>query len=498
MTSSYTTALRLEKPAAGDYSGAWAPVANTQFDLIDAAIASMTSVSTTGGSTTLTTNSGSSDQARAPILKVTGTLVSNATIVIPNQARTFFVTNETSGAYTLSIKTASGSSLTVTQGYACWLRCDGSNAVTYASPQIVASTGLAASLSAAQVAALAFGPFTAIASATTTDLSTVATVGVSITGTTTITGFGTGANLLRIGKFTGILTLTHNGTSLILPGAANITTAAGDRFIALSDGSGNWTVVSYDKADGTPLALADGSVATAKIAGSAVTYAKIQNVSATDRLLGRSTAGAGNVEEIACTSFARSLLDDSNQTEAKLTLGITAPGVVLLTSGTISSAATLDIVLTSYTSYRKIVVELVNMIPATDNVEFWARCSTNGGSTYDAGASNYWFTTQRFANDGGTAQYGTQSSGATAMVIGVAVGSGAAEGISTTFEIPGQTNTAIKPKFSWTSVTYYFNDFLESQIGVGLRTTAQDTDAIRFMFASGNIASGTYAVYGLS
>lgn len=96
-----------------------------------------------------------------------------------------------------------------------------------------------------------FGPFTSIASATTTDLSTVVSNGASITGTTTITSFGTGANLLRIIKFVGILTLTHNATSLILPNnGSNITTAAGDRCIAMSDASGNWTVISYQRADG--------------------------------------------------------------------------------------------------------------------------------------------------------------------------------------------------------------------------------------------------------
>jgi len=40
-------------------------------------------------------------------------------------------------------------------------------------------------------------------------------------------------------------------------------------------------------------------------------YAKLQNVSATDKLLGRSTAGAGDIEEIACTAAARSILDDA-------------------------------------------------------------------------------------------------------------------------------------------------------------------------------------------
>lgn len=123
-------------------------------------------------------------------------------------------------------------------------------------------TDYQAPVTAAVLAALAFGPFTTIASATTTDLSTVATIGVSISGTVTITGFGTGANLLRIGKFAGILTLTHNASSLILPGGTNITTAAGDRFIALSDGSGNWTVVAYTKADGTAVVSASAGVAS--------------------------------------------------------------------------------------------------------------------------------------------------------------------------------------------------------------------------------------------
>ena len=43
---------------------------------------------------------------------------------------------------------------------------------------------------------------------------------------------------------------------------------------------------------------ADGGVTTAKLANDAVTYAKMQNVSATNRLLGRSTSGAGDAEEI--------------------------------------------------------------------------------------------------------------------------------------------------------------------------------------------------------
>jgi hypothetical protein len=63
-----------------------------------------------------------------------------------------------------------------------------------------------------------------------------------------------------------------------------------------------------------------GTVLT--IDNDAVTYAKIQNVSATDRLLGRSSSGAGDVEEITCTSFGRSLIDDADAATARTTLSV--------------------------------------------------------------------------------------------------------------------------------------------------------------------------------
>jgi hypothetical protein len=46
-----------------------------------------------------------------------------------------------------------------------------------------------------------------------------------------------------------------------------------------------------------------------------------QFVSATDKVLGRSTAGAGEVEEIACTAAGRAILDDANAAAQLTTLG---------------------------------------------------------------------------------------------------------------------------------------------------------------------------------
>lgn len=80
-------------------------------------------------------------------------------------------------------------------------------------------------------------------------------------------------------------------------------------------------------------ALGTGAVVNAKLGTGAVTYDKIQNVSATDRLLGRSSAGAGSIEEIPLTAAGRALLDDADAAAQRNTLGL---GSLATQSGTFS------------------------------------------------------------------------------------------------------------------------------------------------------------------
>jgi len=95
---------------------------------------------------------------------------------------------------------------------------------------------------------LAMNAAVSVASAATTAIGAALSVNVTITGTVTITAFDTVlGGVIRLAKFADALTLTHNGTSLILPGAANITTAAGDQAIFRSLGSGNWECLSYQR-----------------------------------------------------------------------------------------------------------------------------------------------------------------------------------------------------------------------------------------------------------
>lgn len=127
----------------------------------------------------------------------------------------------------------------------------GTESITGAKTFSAAST-FAATLSMSG-AALNYAAAADVASATTTDIGAAASNNVRITGTTTITGLGTAtAGITRKVRFAAALTLTHNATSLILPGSANITTAANDTAEFLSLGSGNWICLFYKRASGYP------------------------------------------------------------------------------------------------------------------------------------------------------------------------------------------------------------------------------------------------------
>lgn len=75
-----------------------------------------------------------------------------------------------------------------------------------------------------------------------------------ITGTTSITSISTSGVIgtMVTLQFDGALTLTHHATDLILPGATNIVTAAGDEAIFIEYASGDWRCVIYKRASDSP------------------------------------------------------------------------------------------------------------------------------------------------------------------------------------------------------------------------------------------------------
>ena len=95
---------------------------------------------------------------------------------------------------------------------------------------------------------------TDVASASSCDIWATNGNLVHVTGTTTITDFGTApqAGCWRLVIFDGALTLTHGASAIVLPGSANITTAANDMALVVADTTTKHLLI-YQKADGTSI-----------------------------------------------------------------------------------------------------------------------------------------------------------------------------------------------------------------------------------------------------
>lgn len=96
-----------------------------------------------------------------------------------------------------------------------------------------------------------------VASSSTVDLGAQTSNNVNISGTTTITSFGTAnAGITRNCRATGAFKITYNATTLITKNGKDIVTKADDTFKMLSLGSGNWIMTSFGAADGRIMANA--------------------------------------------------------------------------------------------------------------------------------------------------------------------------------------------------------------------------------------------------
>ena len=175
---------------------------------------------------------------------------------------------------------------------------------------------------------------TNIASAATTNLANATGNFVDITGTTTITGLGTvAAGQLFFLRFTGALTFTHNATSLILPGAANITTANGDVACMLSLGAGNWVCAGYQRAGGGTIGVGsstDNTVprfdgAAGKLQSSGVV---ISDTDAVSGIVGLTVTGGGSLTGTWTDLGTVSTIDINGGTVDGATIGGTSAGAI--------------------------------------------------------------------------------------------------------------------------------------------------------------------------
>ncbi len=102
----------------------------------------------------------------------------------------------------------------------------------------------------------------------------------------------------------------------------NVTGSVTGNVVGTADTATNLTATLAVNKGGTGATDAAAARSNLGAAGSGVATASGLTVSATDKLLGRSTAGAGAVEEVVCSTAGRALIDDADAAAQRTTLGL--------------------------------------------------------------------------------------------------------------------------------------------------------------------------------
>ena len=130
MASSYTTSLKIQEIGNGEQSGVWGSTTNTNWTLIEQAVAGVQTITMSNSNYTLTNLNGVSDEARNMVLVVQGTNSGIYQVIIPvNQPKMYVIYNNTTGGYAITIGTTGvgGTLISVPNGVTAQVYTDGTN-----------------------------------------------------------------------------------------------------------------------------------------------------------------------------------------------------------------------------------------------------------------------------------------------------------------------------------------------------------------------------------
>jgi hypothetical protein len=164
----------------------------------------------------------------------------------------------------------------------------------------------------------------------------------------------------------------------------------------------------------------------------------------------------------------------------------TIRALVPITTVAASNVATVDFTGIDST-YDEYEVRVINARPSVDDQIFQMRTSSNGGSSYDSGAGDYRFNINSQ----------TEAAAINLTLAGVGNAGVNESGFSGIITIFNPSATVLYKDMMWRgrSVKADANDDLAS--GTCRRNTTSAVNAIRFFFASGNVASGIITLYGV-
>jgi hypothetical protein len=128
MVDTPTPNYGLRNQELGSNIASWGdPNLNELFSALDQILGKIKDIAITGDYTITSTNYVTTADNKNRGWRFTGTLTALATITVPATHTSFIVVNDTTGGFSLTVKTSAGTGITVPAGRTAWLRCNATN-----------------------------------------------------------------------------------------------------------------------------------------------------------------------------------------------------------------------------------------------------------------------------------------------------------------------------------------------------------------------------------
>lgn len=174
--------------------------------------------------------------------------------------------------------------------------------------------------------------------------------------------------------------------------------------------------------------------------------------------------------------------------------GIGGGALILLEQQTASSSASLDFTSSISSTYDSYLIDLTDIVPATDAVKIGLRVSTNGGSSYVATASYKWIATATSASAIGF----NGSNSDTVIYFNNILSNSTTEGsFNAKIWMKNPANSTAHKSFHGQSAGFNTVDYIQWAFA-GWYASATAINAFQILASSGNIASGTVRCYGIT
>ena len=190
-----------------------------------------------------------------------------------------------------------------------------------------------------------------------------------------------------------------------------------------------------------------------------------------------------------------------NSNNNGLETGDVGGSLVLISTQTASSSATLSFTSGIDSTYKEYIFKYIDCHPATDNVEFQFNMTTDGTNFNVTKTSSYFNSYQAEDNSAQALGYNTTPDLAQStndQILAEDVGNDADQCVVGTLHLFEPSSTTFVKHYSSNSSQSHQNDFTQNVFCAGYGNTTSAITGVRFKFSSGNIDAGTIKMYGVT